>query len=330
MFLVRSFLGLSFSSNLIDSSAFMVRSPMGTLMAWYLSRVPSSRGLVLQFAFLRSTSPKLSVLTMIRLFGGMSGRLTLSAAGLNATRTSGRSPGVWMSLDENWIWKPETPGSDPAGARISAGKSGNVARSFPRTAVVLVKWPPISCIPSPESPANRITTVSIVSRFLGAATSEAVGGVMASPLKKKPRRTGASDQRRKIIGSGPGMWTYPTPPGCYKLYRPPVHLSSTGPSHFAFYKDQGRGVKYVNRQSSRTPPNEQGRYIENGQQRIDLPREGDQNRRGAPDADRHPERLEPSGQAHEKSNARGLRPGRGGLFRDHLSHFPMRRLELRE
>ena len=38
-----------------------------------------------------------------------------------ATRTSGASPGVWISLELKMIWKPETPASDPAGARISAG-----------------------------------------------------------------------------------------------------------------------------------------------------------------------------------------------------------------
>ena len=32
---------------------------------------------------------------------------------------------------EKWIWNPETPGSEPAGARISAGKSGNVLMSLP-------------------------------------------------------------------------------------------------------------------------------------------------------------------------------------------------------
>ena len=45
----------------------------------------------------------------------------------------------------------------PAGARISAGKSGRVARSLPRTAVAEVNRSPVSCIPSPESPANRMT-----------------------------------------------------------------------------------------------------------------------------------------------------------------------------
>ena len=45
----------------------------------------------------------------------------LRAAGFIATRTSGWSPGVWMSSLAKLIWNPLTPGSEPAGARISAG-----------------------------------------------------------------------------------------------------------------------------------------------------------------------------------------------------------------
>ena len=54
-----------------------------------------------------------------------------SAAGFIATSTSGASPAVKISLDENCSWKPETPARLPAGARISAGKSGKVAMSLP-------------------------------------------------------------------------------------------------------------------------------------------------------------------------------------------------------
>ena len=71
------------------------------------------------------------------------------AAGLNETRTSGWSAGVLMSREEKWIWKPDTPASVPAGARISAGKSGRVARSFPARAVDSVNFVPVSCMPSP-------------------------------------------------------------------------------------------------------------------------------------------------------------------------------------
>ena len=88
----------------------------------------------------------------------------ISAAGFMATSTLGWSPGVRMSREAKWIWKAETPCGVPAGARISAGKSGSVARSLPTTAVASVKRLPVSCMPSPESPAKRTTTRSIVSR----------------------------------------------------------------------------------------------------------------------------------------------------------------------
>ena len=48
----------------------------------------------------------------------------------------------------------------PAGARISAGKFGSVDRSLPNRAVCEVNRSPVSCMPSPESPAKRMTTRS--------------------------------------------------------------------------------------------------------------------------------------------------------------------------
>ena len=54
-----------------------------------------------------------------------------SAAGFIATSTFGASPGVRMSWSAKWSWKPETPGSEPAGARISAGKSGKRRQIVP-------------------------------------------------------------------------------------------------------------------------------------------------------------------------------------------------------
>src|SRR3982075_3247821 len=48
----------------------------------------------------------------------------------------------------------------PCGARISAGKFGMVDRSLPKAAASEVNLSPVSCIPSPESPANRMTTRS--------------------------------------------------------------------------------------------------------------------------------------------------------------------------
>ena len=98
----------------------------------------------------------------------------IRAAGFIATSTFGWSPGVRMSREAKWIWKADTPCGVPAGARISAGKSGSVARSLPTTAVASVKRLPVSCIPSPESPANRTTTRSSFSTVFSAM--EAVRG----------------------------------------------------------------------------------------------------------------------------------------------------------
>jgi hypothetical protein len=67
------------------------------------------------------------------------------------------------------IWKAETPKVVPCGARISAGKSGKVARSLPASAVDSVNWPPVSCMPSPESPAKRTTTASGASSARGSS-----------------------------------------------------------------------------------------------------------------------------------------------------------------
>jgi hypothetical protein len=101
-----------------------------------------------------------SLSTMSRPPPGRSSRLALRAAGFIATRTSGASPGVMMSWSAKCSWKELTPGRVPVGARISAGKLGSVDRSLPNDAVSLVKRPPVSCMPSPESPASRMTTRS--------------------------------------------------------------------------------------------------------------------------------------------------------------------------
>ena len=92
--------------------------------------------------------------------GFMSGRLALSAAGFIATSTSGESPAVRMSWSAKWTWNDETPGSVPWGARISAGKFGSVIKSLPKAADSWVNRSPVSCMPSPESPANRMITRS--------------------------------------------------------------------------------------------------------------------------------------------------------------------------
>src|SRR5947209_6706774 len=100
----------------------------------------------------------------------------LSAAGFMATRTSRSSPGVNTSFEEKLSWKALTPASVPAGARISAGKSGRVARSLPASADSVVNCMPVTCMPSPESPAKRMTTVSRVStRLRGLVTPSSIG-----------------------------------------------------------------------------------------------------------------------------------------------------------
>src|SRR4051812_21681895 len=75
-----------------------------------------------------------------------------------------------MSKLEKLSWKALTPGSEPWGARISAGMSGTVLMSLPKTADVFVNCEPVSCIPSPESPAKRMVTRS-TSRVCWSASS---------------------------------------------------------------------------------------------------------------------------------------------------------------
>src|SRR5690349_17516327 len=94
---------------------------------------------------------------------GRSPRLAFRAAGFMATSTVGASPGVTTEWSAKCSWNADTPGRVPAGARISAGKSGRVDRLLPKAAVSVVKRSPVSCIPSPESPAKRMITAD---RFL--------------------------------------------------------------------------------------------------------------------------------------------------------------------
>src|SRR4051812_4447305 len=83
-----------------------------------------------------------------------------------ATSTSGASPGVMMSWSAKCSWNELTAGRVPVGAGISAGKFGSVDRSLPKDAVSLVNRLPVSCMPSPESPASRMTTRSRVTTLL--------------------------------------------------------------------------------------------------------------------------------------------------------------------
>src|SRR6476659_3238618 len=101
-----------------------------------------------------------------------------------------------MSWSAKWTWQTATPGSEPAGARISAGKSGSVARSLPISAVSLVNRSPVSCIPSPESPANRMITRSSCSTGL-----ELTGLGYASSLAEKGTRARGSPSSRTVCGA---------------------------------------------------------------------------------------------------------------------------------
>ena len=91
-----------------------------------------------------------------------------------------------MSQLAIWTWKDETPGSVPAGARISAGKFGSVARSFPKSAEAAVNRVPTSCMPSPESPANRRTTLSRASGSVGAVKVSSGTSIISSEAAAKP------------------------------------------------------------------------------------------------------------------------------------------------
>src|SRR3954453_12644740 len=109
---------------------------------------------------------------------GRSERLARSAAGFIATSTSGASPGVMMSWSAKCSWKELTPGRVPVGARISAGKLGSVDRSLPKLAVSLVNRLPVSCMPSPESPASRMTTRSSSTTLFTRPPGAVLGGMV--------------------------------------------------------------------------------------------------------------------------------------------------------
>src|SRR5262245_34422958 len=139
-------------------SAVVVSFVMSTGKSCQRSSEPSSIGLRSYPALRRLASLNASRSTMRMPPGRRSSRFIRSAAGFMATRTSRSSPGVNTCSAAKWSWNALTPARVPAGARISAGKSGSVARSFPASADSAVNWDPVTCMPSPESPAKRMTT----------------------------------------------------------------------------------------------------------------------------------------------------------------------------
>src|SRR5438067_13406442 len=129
-------------------------------------------------------------------------RLVRRAAGFIATRASTLSPGVKISVEEKWIWKPETPARVPAGARISAGKSGRVLMSLPSSAEVWVNWVPASCMPSPESPARRMVADSRSSSSCLVPGSATLAALIEQASNRGPRRAGLGPLRFVGVGVG--------------------------------------------------------------------------------------------------------------------------------
>ena len=145
-------------------TASIVRAEISKASTSHLARLPSSSGLLSYLAFsrLRLVNSPVSIITRPPVLSAA--KFTFSAAGFIATSTSGASPAVSISRLPKLIWKAETPNSVPCGARISAGKSGKVARSLPASAVDRVNCPPVNCIPSPLSPAKRTVIASCPER----------------------------------------------------------------------------------------------------------------------------------------------------------------------
>src|SRR5215210_396711 len=168
--------------SLVDSSVIDV---IGTCTIRYADSEPSSIGFVWYPALSRFRCSNASSLISSVEPGGMSLMFALSAAGFIATRMFGASPGVRMSWSEMCTWNDDTPAIVPAGARISAGKSGRVARSFPNAALTSVNRSPASCMPSPESPANLMTT-----RFSVSGREVDVVSAVTACLPLPPHRWG--------------------------------------------------------------------------------------------------------------------------------------------
>src|SRR5215470_12782688 len=126
-----------------------------------------------------------------------------------ATRQSSWSPGVYTRWLPNWSWKLDTPKSVPAGARISAGKFGSVEMSLPAHAASVVNCSPVTCMPSPESPANRITARFRVRRGLATVTAGVAVSLMMSIVLSVTAVHGA--ERPGLVVSGnasPGRSRY--------------------------------------------------------------------------------------------------------------------------
>src|SRR3954447_19784178 len=201
MFLLRS---ASFLPRPESASASVVIEVSGTLTSCHLSSEPSSSGLLAYPTLVRFRSENSSESMISRLPPGRSPRLAFRAAGFMTTRTSGASPGVMMSWSAKCSWKELTPGRVPVGARISAGKLGSVDRSLPKLAVSLVNRLPVSCMPSPESPASRMTTRSSSTTLLTRPPGAELGGMVPVISRVPPPANVTCVRPRPGCGSGHG------------------------------------------------------------------------------------------------------------------------------
>ena len=131
----------------------------------------------------------------------MSRRFAFSAAGFIATSTFGRVARRRRCRGRRCAPGTTTHRRSCRPARGSRpGSSGSVARSLPNTADSSVNRSPTSCMPSPESPANRITTRSSVSaRRVGLASTVTVDLQLSQSLRVMGGTTSSARRPRAFI-----------------------------------------------------------------------------------------------------------------------------------
>ena len=182
-------------------TAAIVSAAMSISMRWHPSSEPSESGFESSPAFFSWRGAKPDESRTSRPPARRSARWTLRAAALKATRTSMWSPWLATRARPTLIEKEDTPAGEPAGARISAGKSGKVAKSLRRSAAASVKSAPTVCTPSPESPANRTRTKSTPGSM---GISRRRIPVVSSICRRRPgdRRERGARGRQRCGGGG--------------------------------------------------------------------------------------------------------------------------------
>jgi len=90
-------------------------------------------------------------------------QLDVRAAGFIATKHVDRVAGGHHVGAAKWIWNAETPNVVPVGARISAGKSGNVEKiAAGERRLERENWLPVTASRPPRPRRESITTESRV------------------------------------------------------------------------------------------------------------------------------------------------------------------------